>query len=202
MTENVERVKTLIALKEKLERRVGKLEAELKDLKATVEVVNSALLEKGFRHPAIVGETAKDTTSPRKREVEARTETSSNDSTAESESVIPLRTVSGELLALLYVTENSLRALPAAGKNFSVGTPPFTHFLVERVLAKMQERDGELVRNGQLPAEKMLSYEIVREGDMIREITIRNVDSDRLRELRSSIRWTFEKMHEKINSQD
>jgi hypothetical protein len=105
------------------------------------------------------------------------------------------------LLAELHMTENSLRALPAADKNFDVNTPPFNQFLIERVLVKMQERDSELVRAGQLPTDDALSYTIVREGDLIREICIRNVDQERLRELRSSIRWTLEKMHEKTKTQ-
>jgi hypothetical protein len=71
---------------------------------------------------------------------------------------------------------------------------------VERVLAKMQEKDNELVRTGQLTADKMFAYNIVREGDLLREIVIRNVDEERLRELKSSIRWTLEKMYEKTRS--
>ncbi len=46
----------------------------------------------------------------------------------------------------------------------------------------------------------MFSYNIVREGELIREITIKNVDEERLKELKSSIRWTFEKMYEKMKS--
>jgi di/tripeptidase len=65
----------------------------------------------------------------------------------------------------------------------------------------MQERDSELVRAGQLEPDLVFSYNIVREGDAINEIVIRNFDDDRLRELKSSIRWTFEKMYEKMKSQ-
>jgi len=64
----------------------------------------------------------------------------------------------------------------------------------------MQEKDSELVRLGQLTAEKMFSYNIVREGDLIREIIIRNADDERLKELKSSIRWTLDKMYEKMKS--
>jgi ribosomal protein L11 len=90
--------------------------------------------------------------------------------------------------------------LPDESKKFSVNTPPFTNFLVEKVFAKMQEKDKELVRLGQLSTDKMFSYNIVREGDLIREIIIKNADDERLKELKSSVRWTFEKMYEKIKS--
>jgi hypothetical protein len=46
----------------------------------------------------------------------------------------------------------------------------------------------------------MFAYNIMREGDLIREIVIKNVDDDRLKELKSSIRWTLEKMYEKMKS--
>jgi hypothetical protein len=120
----------------------------------------------------------------------------------EPESATPLKTVAGELLATIFTSENSLRVVPAEDKTFDINTPPFAQFLVERVLTKMQERDNELVRTGQLGPDKIFSYSIVQEGDVIREIVIRNVDADRLRELKSSIRWTLEKMYEKMRSQD
>ncbi len=119
---------------------------------------------------------------------------------AEPENVIPLKTMNDESLAIIYVEKDSMHVLPDESKSFSVNTPPFGHFLVERVLAKMQEKDNELVRMGQLTPDKMFAYNIVREGDLIREIVIRNVDEERLRELKSSIRWTLEKMYEKTKS--
>jgi hypothetical protein len=111
-----------------------------------------------------------------------------------------LRTTNGELLADLYLneTQDSLRVVPANDKDFDINTPPFTHFLVERVLLKMQERDNELARTGHIVPDRIFCYEIKREGNMVREINIKNIDSDRLKELKSSIRWTFEKMHEKM----
>jgi hypothetical protein len=105
--------------------------------------------------------------------------------------------MSDEPLAIIYVAKDALHVLPDESKRFSVSTPPFQQFLVERVLAKMQNKDAELVRTGQLSADKMFAYSIVDEGDLLREIVLRNVDEERLKELKSSIRWTFEKMYEK-----
>jgi hypothetical protein len=66
------------------------------------------------------------------------------------------------------------------------------------VFLKMQERDSELARAGLLPTDKILRYNVVREGNIIREVVINNAGSDRTKELRSSIRWTLEKMYEKM----
>jgi hypothetical protein len=201
LSENSEKVKRLVEFKEKLVKRVAELETELKDLDAMVETVDSILLEKGFKRVEIPKEPATVAALPKKTEVPVDSEPSILEASPASENVFPLKTGTGEVLAILHTTENSLRVLPAQDKSFNVNTPPFTQFLVERVMAKMQERDSELVRAGQLTPDRIFSYNIVREGDTIREIVVKNVDADRLRELKSSIRWTFEKMYEKMQGQ-
>jgi len=198
MSQDSDKIKKLVAFKKKLEKKVGELDSELKELQAMLEAVNSVLLEKGFKRAEIVKPPAEAEVSLPKEE--AMAEPSAPQFLTEYESVTQLKTVTGELLANLYVTEGSLRVVPAEGKNFNVNTPPFTHFLVDKILTRMQEKDSELVRTGQLNAEKMFSYNIVREGDIIREINVKNVDQERIRELKSSIRWTLEKMYEKMKS--
>jgi len=202
MSEGSEKIKKLVAFKKSLEQKIGNLETELKDLQSMLEAVNSILLEKGFKH----AEVSKEPTQPQilssKMESASEYEVHPPLPLAEQEGVTLLKSVTGELLASIFTSENSLRMVPAEDKTFDINTPPFTQFLVERVLTKMQERDNELIRNGQLDPDRIFSYNIIREGDVIREIVIRNVDGDRLRELKSSIRWTLEKMHEKMKSQD
>jgi hypothetical protein len=201
MSQNPEKIRKLVVFKEKLENKITELQTELDDLKITLETVNSILLEKGFKRIEMTKEPSVLESSPAREENVVKPE-AVGEHTTSSENVIELKAASGEILAILHVTEDSLRALPAGDKNFNVNTPPFNQFLIERVLAKMQERDNELVRREQLQSDKMLSYNIVREGDIIREIFIKNIDLDRLRELKSSIRWTFEKMYEKMKTQD
>ena len=186
-------MKALVAFKEKLEKRIGELNAELDEASATLDTVNSILLEKGFKRGDIkeVAQVPKEVPASAEERVAAP-------APQEPETVIPLRTLNEEPLAIIYVDKDSLHVLPDESKSFSVNTPPFSHFLVERILAKMQEKDNELVRIGQLTPDKMFAYNIVREGDLIREIVIRNVDYERLKELKSSIRWTLEKMYEKM----
>ena len=199
MSQDSEKIKRLVSFKQKLEKRVEELESELKELQATLEALNFILLEKGFKRAEITKSPAEIEALLPKEEVTV--EPSPPLPPTEYESVIPLKTVTGELLATLHVSEDSLRVVPAEDKSFNVNTPPFTPFLVERVFAKMQEKDNELARSGQIAPEKIFSYNIVREGDVIREITIKHVDQDRLRELKSSIRWTLEKMYEKMKAQ-
>jgi hypothetical protein len=192
MSQDSEKLKALVNFKKKLEKRIEELDAEMKEASATLEAVNSVLLERGFKRGDI-----KEVKEPKEEAPPPVDVTVKAEKPAEPESVIPLKTMADEPLAIIYVDKEALHVLPDESKNFSVNTPPFQAFLVERVLAKMQEKDSELVRMGQLTAGKMFAYNVVREGDLIREIVIRNVDEDRLRELKSSLRWTLEKMYEK-----
>ena len=192
-----EKMRALVAFKEKLEKRLGELDAETKEVTMTLETVNSILLEKGFKRGDIkeVSQTPEESTSSAKFTVEVKKGVMPQ--TQEPETVIPLKTVNEEPLALIYVEKDELHVMPDESKSFSVKTPPFSNFLVERILTKMQEKDGELVRMGELTTDKMFAYNIICEGDLIREIMFKNVDEERLRELKSSIRWTLEKMYEK-----
>ncbi|MDH5374680.1 MAG: hypothetical protein OEZ21_11290 [Candidatus Bathyarchaeota archaeon] len=197
MSQEAEKIKKLVAFKKKIEKKVEELESELNELRLMLEVVNSTLLEKGFKRAEIAKVPTAIEALPPEEEAIAQP---SPQPPAEYENTIPLKTVTGELLANLYVSEDSLRVVLAEDKNFNINTPPFTQFLIERVLVKMQEKDNELARTGQMTQDKIFSYNIVREGDVVHEIQIRNFDADRLRELKSSIRWTLEKMDEKMKS--
>ncbi len=201
MSEDSERIRTIVTFKKRLEKRIEELNSELKELQVTLETVDSILLEKGFKRGDMqeVTEAPKEVAPPTEF-VAPKEEKPAMPHAVEPESVIPLKTMNDEPLAIIYVDKQALHVLPDESKNFSVNTPPFSHFLVERVLAKMQEKDNELVRMGQLTADKMFAYNIVREGDLLREIVIRNADDERMRELKSSIRWTLEKMYEKTRS--
>jgi hypothetical protein len=49
MSQDQERIKAMVALKQRLEKRLTKLDAETKELQATLDAVNGILLEKGFK---------------------------------------------------------------------------------------------------------------------------------------------------------
>jgi hypothetical protein len=199
LSTDADRIKRLVEFKKKLENKIENLTIELKDTQAMLETLDALLLEKGFQRPQIP-EQPTNTQTPT-TETTSETQPEPTQELEELDNITPLQTSTGELLAHVHVTENELRAVFAEDKNFNYNTPPFTHFLLERILLKMQERDNELARNGQLPPDKILCYTIIREGDTIREIDIKNTDPERTKELKSSIRWTLEKMYEKMKTQ-
>lgn len=199
--EHGDRMRKMAELRTTLENRVKELQTELEQLRALLDFVNSALLEQGFKKPEIKSTASAPVTQERAPPQPPRPpETEVAPISMEHAQAIPIKTATGELLANLYTNDDSMRVVLAREKQFTVDTPPFMVFLIERVLTKMQEKDRESASVGETPPEKILSYEIVKDGDIVRELVVKNVGEDRGRELKSTIRWTLEKMYEKIKS--
>ena len=187
MSEEEEKVKKLVEFREKLERRIAEVRQELEGLQNLMEIIDDFLIEKGFKRPEISGiEKAK----KEKEKIEAPA----------GYMEFPIKTPMGEKLATIYIGDEVVRVVLNKDKNFRDNIPPFRQFLIDRVLLKMQEKDREAARKGEITPDKILSYSIVKEGDVIKEIIIRNVSEERIRDLKSSIRWTLEKMYEKMVS--
>lgn len=188
-----EKIKKIAELRTLLEERVNKMEKELEQWKTLLDLVNTTLLKEGFKKAEIV-KPLPPTPPPPEEEAPVQPPV------FEYEKAIPLKTITGELLANLYVDEDSLRVILAKDKNFDFNIPPFRTFLLERVLTKMQEKDKENASAGKITPDKILTFNIVREGDILREIIIHNIGPDRFRELKSAIKWTLEKMYEKMET--
>ncbi len=199
-----DQVRKMAELRGLLEKRIRDTEVELEGYRSLLDVLNSVLIEKGFRRADLQRTTPAPAQVPSEEEAFPPIKTSRIEESAplvtEEEQVVPFKTVTGDLLANLYLSKDSMRIVLAEDKHFTVDVPPFMAFLVERVLAKMQEKDKEAAASGEIMPDQILSYEIVRDGDVLREMTIRNVGEDRARELKSTVRWTLEKMYEKMKS--
>ena len=189
MSENDEKenIKKMAKLRAVLEKRIEAMEVELDELKTLLSLIDTTLIKEGFKRAEI----SKPVQTPPKQATPPP-------SVAQQKKGVPLKTVTGDLLAQFYIEKDSIQITLAEDKNFDINTPPFKSFFVERVLAKMQEKDREDASKGKIDPEKILSYNIKQDGDTLREITIRNLRRDRSRELKSSIRWTLEKMYEKM----
>lgn len=179
--EEKEKINKLVEFRTSIEKRIHNTETELEGLRVLLESIDTILL--GFKTADIL-----------KAEKVKPTSTSGR--------VIPLKTVTGDVLANLYVNEDAMRVVLAEDKKFNLNTPPFTSFLVERVLKKMQEADQEDAEMGKIDPDKILSYEIFHDGEILRELVIQNIATNRFRELKSTISWTLEKMYEKMTKAD
>ena len=170
-----------------LEKRIQDMEKELDGLRTLLEVIDKNLLKESFKRPKI----SKPNIIEKKQEIKDPTKRIEKKG-------IPLKTITGDLLAQIFTENNLTRILLAEDKEFEINTPPFNSFFVERVLAKMQEKDKDEAKRGILDPEEIISFEIKQDKNVIREISIKNLRSDRIRELKSSIRWTLEKMYDRM----
>ncbi|MCW4015424.1 MAG: hypothetical protein NWF06_03560 [Candidatus Bathyarchaeota archaeon] len=190
--EEREKIKKIAKLRALLEKRVEEMETELDGVKTLLSLIDSTLLKESFKRAEI----NKPVQAPKKQEAP-------QPSPAKPQRKgIPLKTVTGDVLAQIYTEKDETQIVLAEDKNFDINTPPFISFFVERVLAKMLEKDKEDVSKGKLDPEKTVAYDIKQDGNAIKEITITNLRSERLRELKSSIRWTLEKMYDRMKQKN
>jgi hypothetical protein len=185
-SEEKDNIKKMAKLRATIEKRVEALETELDEMKTLLTLIDSTLLKEGFKRAEI--------SSP----PQTQTKQPAPQAPVTKKKGIPLKTVTGDLLAEIYTEKDSMQIVLAQDKNFDVNIPPFTSFFVERVLAKMQEKDKEDADKGKLSPDRILDYAIKRDGNKIVEIDLQNLRHTRFRELKSSIRWTLEKMFEKM----
>ena len=190
--EEKEKIKKIAKLRELLEKRVEDMQAELDGLKTLLSLIDQTLVQQSFKR----AELAKPDLTPQKKE------TSKPPLATKQKKGTPLKTVTGDLLAEIVTDKDAAHVILAEDKNFDINTPPFTSFFVERVLAKMLEKDKEDASKGKLDPDKIVSYEIKQDKNIIREITIKNLRSERIRELKSSVRWTLEKMFERMKQKN
>jgi hypothetical protein len=166
-------LKKLVNLKSYLEAHLRSLEEEVEQIKSFLEAVDEIVISKSFQ----------------KVEVTSR---------LEEEQIIPLRTRSGIVLAKMHVSSDYAKIKPEKGITFDTATPPFKTFLVKRILETMQKQDKERMKKGEVEPDKIFSFKLNEENGLLNEMVINNYGNDkRLIELKSSTRWTLEKMYEK-----
>lgn len=100
----------------------------------------------------------------------------------------------GTVLGRLVVEGTDARFTPEM--SFTVDTPPFKSFLVDRVLQGMVDADAQRVEAGELT--EGMDFEVTEDNYTITRIDITNYGGERrLNEISSSLRWTFDKMLDK-----
>jgi hypothetical protein len=63
----------------------------------------------------------------------------------------------------------------------------------------MSSTDRERAANGEIDQSEILEYQVVEEDGVLGSLHVRNYGGERrLREINSSLRWTFDKMYDKI----
>jgi hypothetical protein len=186
-------VKSLADLKKYLEDKLSALTAEVENLKLLIKLVDEALAKASFK-PASALEVTKEVAPqapppsvPQPRGLETET------------LILASSRMGNKLLGKMYVGEGYLRIIPAQDLELNVNIPPFRQFLVEKVLEEMRRKDREAAERGEIREGEVMDYEVKAKGDVLMEIFVKNVvDERRIRELKNAVRWTFERMLEKM----
>jgi len=190
-----ETVKKLAEAKAYLEKRISELEGEISKLRSFLDVVDVTLTEKSFKR----AEAPKTLPPPFKMPptIPAAPPPAAP-APSPYQQAYPLKTVTGVHLADVYVSDKELKIVPAPNMKYDVNSPPLRAFLIGRVLEPMQAKDRESARTGELSAERILSYRIEQDGNLLKTIVITNYGEERrLLELKNAIRWTLRRIYEK-----
>lgn len=167
-----------------IEERIKSLEREIEALRETLSVIDSFLLQKGFK-PA--------------EEIKQAAEVREEAKEAAAEEVVPLKAKDGRVIATAYITSKNVTVVPASSVRLKSSTPPFTSYLVGRKLPQMVEVDRAQVKSGVLKDEEILKFSVEEDSEgVIKKVSIENYRTkSRLKEILNLITWTFEKMLEK-----
>jgi len=176
-------LRRLADLKTYLENKIKDIEKELSNTRYILELVDEELAEKSFKRL--------EPSKPIPEKI------------VEPKNIIPLKSSSGILLVNMVVDKRNILVTPAEGMIFNINTPPFQAFLIKKVLDPMQTLDKEAANSGELDPKDVFSYNLTLKDDILKELLLKNYGDDkRLKELQTSIRWTFEKMYEKTKKSE
>jgi len=183
--------KKLLEYRETMEARLADLEQEIIDVRRAMAIIDKLIVAEGFRTP----------TAPPKKAATAKPHeiNPQDEPTPKEGETTSITSKDGAVLGKLRVEGRNLVFRPQPELGFTVDVPPFKSFLVDRVLANMSATDQERAANGEMAAEDTLGYEVKEEEGRILEIAVTNYGGERrLREINSSLRWSFDKMYDKL----
>lgn len=190
-------IRRLLKMRADLEERVERLREEIDDINVAMAEIDKMIVGQGFRQPSAFqpmkapeAKPAEKPQAPKPQEVKAP------DTVADGSSI---QAKDGTALGRVQLTDDTIQFTPREGLAFTITTPPFQSFLLDRVLANMKTTDEARAATGEITPEQVLSYSVDLDGETIRGLLIRNYGGERrLREIQSSLRWSLDKMYDKM----
>jgi hypothetical protein len=181
---NEDEIRKLLKFRNDLEININKLSEELDNTKKALARIEKLIAQQGFKQPNQV-------TDPQKPEPATIVE--------KIEGASSIQAKDGTILGSIEVDEKQIIFHPRQEIPFTVSIPPFQSFLIDRVLNNMKTTDEQKAGNGEIDVDDILNYSVEIEGEQIKSISIINYGGERrLREIQSSLRWSFDKMYDKI----
>ena len=187
-------IRKLLKMRADLEERTEQLQIEIEDLKLAMAEIDKAIVKQGFQQPSPAFQAMKPT--EQKPEEHKQPTTVTPETTTDGSSI---QAKDGTILGRVQVNDDTIVFTPREGLTFMTSTPPFQSFLLDRVLANMRTSDETRAATGEITLEQVLSYEVEADGETIKTLTVHNYGGERrLREIQSSLRWSLDKMYDKM----
>ena len=194
--------KKLLKFRESMENRIQELQVEMQSLQKAIEELDKLIVNKGFRtFTTIDAQTNEEKTEPVTEDIteEVTEDIEVVEKVVSEEDQISITSKDGTVLGTMNVQDHTIIFTPSASFDFNLDIPPLQSFLIERVLDNMRKTDQERSTNGELDPGEILEYEVQEEEGKLILLSIHNYGGERrLREINSSLRWTFDKMYDKI----
>jgi hypothetical protein len=170
-------IRKLLEIRGELEAKVERLKVELDDMRKVMAEIDKAIVKQGFRQPT-----------PEPEQVKPQEDGGSS-----------IQAKDGTVLGRLAIDADTIVFTPREELGFLTSIPPFQSFLVDRVLANMRSTDEDRATRGEIDSKDILSYDVQAEGETIHSLVVHNYGGERrLREIQSSLRWSFDKMYDKL----
>jgi len=187
-------IRKLLKMRADLEDRVEQLQTEIADLKVAMVEMDKAIIQQGFHQPSPAFQAMKPPET--KHEEYKPQETKTLEPITDGSSI---QAKDGTILGKVQLTDDTIIFTPREELNFTTSTPPFQSFLLDRVLTNMKTTDESRATTGEITPEQVLSFNIEADGETIKVLTIHNYGGERrLREIQSSLRWSLDKMYDKM----
>jgi hypothetical protein len=190
-------IRKLLKIRADLEERTEQFQTEVDDLKMVMAEIDKVIVQQGFRQPdsafkpMVLPDAKKEELKPVERLSETKPESQVDGSSIQAKD--------GTVLGRVQITGDDIIFVPREELSFMTSTPPFQSFLIERVLTNMKTTDEARAATGEITPEQVLSYKVETDGDVIKSVVVHNIGGERrLREIQSSLRWSLDKMYDKM----
>ncbi|HSD04475.1 MAG TPA: hypothetical protein VLB45_01820 [Nitrosopumilaceae archaeon] len=176
-----EEIRNILELKEWITEEIEKRKNEVEKLENNLSILDSVIKQSSFsKASSLKSQNKPDTIIP---EV--------------GNSVIPIKTSDNMIIANAHVTPKEVVIVPSNNVTLDAEMHPFKSFFLGRIIGGMESKDNLDVQSGKIDPDSVINCIINKDGNMIREILIRNYrERERVNEIINTVAWSFSRMIE------
>jgi hypothetical protein len=174
-------IRDVLELREWIAEEIEKRQKEIEKLTQNIRILDSLVKQSSFSKASLLVSSSAKKEQPRQ----------------DAASVIPMKTVDNQIIANAHVTQDELVIIPSEKILLDVETQPFKSFFLGRIIGNMENQDSTDIKSGKIPQGTAINCMVNKEGNMIREILIKNYrQKERVNEIINTATWSFSRMIE------